>query len=95
MRCSLELVARVKELARIESVVSQDVSLERYGSFLRGASPFADEDSGSLYVMPESGTFRCVATGACGDVFVYVQKRRSCSFQSALGYLARSFGVES
>ncbi len=90
---SLEVVARVRDAASIEQVVALDVSLERYGSFSRGGSPFVAGDDRSLYILPDAGVFRCVASGFKGDVFVYVQLRRDCGFDSAVRYLAEVFDV--
>lgn len=91
MITQLDLIASVRAAASIESVIGEDVSLEQFGDLLRGASPFEPEDDGSLRVDPRTGTFRCLATGRFGDVFVYVQLRKSCSFDSALKYLATRF----
>ena len=84
----------VRSSVSIESVIREYVSLERYGSYLRGASPFCAAGKDSLYVNVDTQQYKCVSTGSCGDVFGFVQKMHGCSYETAVRRIGETHGFK-
>jgi DNA primase len=86
-------VDEIKRRLDVVDVVSQTVQLKRSGRAFKGLCPFHNEKSGSFYVWPETGTWRCFGCNEGGDVFSFVQKRDNLDFREALRVLGERAGV--
>ncbi|MFV0493823.1 DNA primase [Mycobacterium sp.] len=86
-------IAEIRELARIEDVVSDYVQLKRAGAdSMKGLCPFHNEKSPSFHVRPNHGHFHCFGCGEGGDVYAFVQKIEHVSFVEAVELLADRVG---
>jgi DNA primase len=86
-------IDEIKRRLDIFDIVGQTVQLKRSGKAFRGLCPFHNEKSGSFYVWPDSGTWRCFGCNEGGDLFSFVQKRDNLSFREALQFLGDRAGV--
>lgn len=88
-----EVIAEVRQRAGIVEVISETVVLKKAGKEYRGLCPFHNEKSGSFYVNPEKGIFKCFGCGEGGDVFAFLQKAKGTDFIDTVRDLANRYGV--
>ena len=86
-------IERIKELLPIDEVISSYIKLEKSGTNFKARCPFHNEKTPSFYVSPDKGIFKCFGCGVAGDIFTFVEKYESISFQEALKKLADKAGV--
>lgn len=90
-----EDIDAVRDRARIEDVVGQEVTLKRAGvGSLKGLCPFHDEKTPSFHVRPEIGRWHCFGCGEGGDVIDFVERIHHLSFTEAVEHLAAQVGVQ-
>jgi len=85
---------RVREASDIVDVVGDVVRLKPKGREFVGLCPFHDDNSPSMYVVPNKQIFHCFSCGAGGDVFTFVQRYHGLEFGDALKLLAERAGIE-
>ncbi len=88
-----EVIAEVRHRAGIVEVISETVVLKRAGKEYKGLCPFHNEKSGSFYVNPEKGIFKCFGCGEGGDVFAFLQKSKGTDFIDTVRDLANRYGI--
>ena len=86
-------IDEIKRRLDIVDFVSQTVQLKRSGKAFKGLCPFHNEKSGSFYVWPDTGTWRCFGCNEGGDLFSFIQKRDNLDFKETLRMLAQRAGV--
>ena len=87
-------IATVREKARIEDVVGEQVTLRSAGvGSMKGLCPFHDERTPSFHVRPPVGLWHCFGCGEGGDVISFVQKIDHLTFAESVERLAEKFGV--
>ncbi|WP_428897469.1 DNA primase [Parelusimicrobium proximum] len=69
-------------------------SLKRAGRTYKGCCPFHSEKTPSFTVSPDKGLFYCFGCQTGGDVFAFLMKAESLSFNEAAKKLADRAGVE-
>jgi DNA primase len=90
-----EDVALVRERARIDEVIGEQVQLRNAGGGnLKGLCPFHDEKSPSLSVSPGRGLFHCFGCSEGGDVIRFVERIEHLSFTEAVEKLAARVGIQ-
>lgn len=79
---------------RISSVIGEDVKLIRknHNQYM-GVCPFHKERTGSFSVNDDKNLYHCFGCGASGNVFNYLEKKRSLTFMAALEMLANQQGM--
>jgi DNA primase len=88
-------IALVRERARIDTIVSEHVTLRKAGGgSLKGLCPFHDEKSPSFHVTPSRGFYHCFGCGEGGDVITFVQRVEGLGFTEAVERLAARTGVQ-
>ena len=88
-RILAEDIALVRERARIDEVISDQVTLKPAGGgSLKGLCPFHDERSPSFHVTPAKGLYHCFGCQAGGDVIDFVMKTDMVTFAEAVEKLA-------
>ncbi|HPJ18598.1 MAG: DNA primase [Actinobacteria bacterium] len=93
-RILAEDIALVRDRARIDEVISDQVTLKPAGGgSLKGLCPFHDERSPSFHVTPAKGFYHCFGCQAGGDVIDFVMKTDMVTFAEAVEKLAARFGV--
>ena len=89
-----ETINQIIETARIEDVVSEFVTLRKRGSNLIGVCPFHKEKTPSFNVNPARNIFKCFGCGKAGDSVRFIMEHEHYSFQEALRYLAKKYGIK-
>ncbi len=93
-RILAEDIALVRDRARIDEVISEQVTLKPAGGgSLKGLCPFHDERSPSFHVTPAKGLYHCFGCQAGGDVIDFVMKTDMVTFAEAVEKLATRYGV--
>lgn len=87
-------VEEILEVARIEDVVQDFVSLKRRGVSLIGLCPFHNEKTPSFNVSPSKGIYKCFGCGKAGDAVNFVMEHENLTFPEALRYLAKKYGIQ-
>jgi DNA primase len=87
-------VEEILEIARIEDVVQDFVSLKRRGVSLIGLCPFHNEKTPSFNVSPSKGIYKCFGCGKAGDAVNFVMEHENLTFPEALRYLAKKYGIQ-
>ena len=77
----------------IVDIVSNYVSLKRSGSNMVGLCPFHREDTPSLMIYPESGSFYCFGCATGGDVITFIKKIENLDYLDAIKFLAQRSGL--
>jgi DNA primase len=93
VRLGKELIATVREVNPIESVVAGCVALRRSGIQFIGRCPFHTERTPSFTVHPSKQVFYCHGCKAGGDVFRFVELLLQCTFRQAVVHLAGRSGI--
>ena len=91
---SRETINQIMETARIEDVVGEFVTLRKRGSNLIGLCPFHKEKTPSFNVNPARNIFKCFGCGKAGDSVRFIMEHEHYSFQEALRYLAKKYGIK-
>ena len=89
-----ETINQIIETARIEDVVGEFVTLRKRGSNLIGVCPFHKEKTPSFNVNPARNIFKCFGCGKAGDSVRFIMEHEHYSFQDALRYLAKKYGIK-
>ena len=89
-----ETVDRILDLANIEEVVGDFVTLKRAGSSYKACCPFHNEKTPSFVVTPSKGIFKCFGCGKSGTAVGFVMEHERMTYVEALRYLAKKYNVE-
>lgn len=91
------VVDEVKATADILSYIQRDVDLRQQAGGKRyvGLCPFHDEEDGSFFVFPESGTWKCYGCQRGGSIIDYeLHKQNTEDVGLALDVLCEHFHIE-
>jgi DNA primase len=89
-----EVIAQVKEIARIEEVVGEYVTLKRKGQNEWACCPFHHEKTPSFSVAPNKGIFKCFGCGKSGDAITFIMEIEGVEYPEAIRMLAKKYGIE-
>ena len=97
-----EVVKRVIDLARIEDVVGDFVTLRKAGVNLTGICPFhEDQHDGNFIVRPSTvpaarhgNTYRCFVCDAKGGPVQFLMNAEHMTFPDAIRYLGKKYCIE-
>ena len=89
-----ETIQRIMDVARIEEVIGDFVSLKKRGANHIGCCPFHNEKTPSFYVSPSKGIYKCFGCGEAGDVVKFLMKHEHYTYPEALQWLARKYNIE-
>ena len=89
-----ETVNRILDLAQIEDVVGDFVTLKRAGATFKACCPFHNEKTPSFVVSPSKGIYKCFGCGKSGTAVGFVMEHESMTYTEALKYLAKKYNVE-
>lgn len=89
-----ETVNRILDVAQIEDVIGDFVTLKRAGATFKACCPFHNEKTPSFVVSPSKGIFKCFGCGKSGTAVGFVMEHESLSYVEALKYLARKYHIE-
>ena len=89
-----ETVDRILDLATIEDVVGDFVTLKRAGASYKACCPFHNEKTPSFVVTPSKGIYKCFGCGKSGTAVGFVMEHESLTYVEALKYLAKKYHIE-
>lgn len=89
-----ETVNRILDLAQIEEVIGDFVTLKRAGATYKACCPFHNEKTPSFVVSPSKGIYKCFGCGKSGTAVGFVMEHESMTYTEALKYLAKKYNVE-
>lgn len=89
-----ETVDRIFDLARIDEVVGEFVSLKKRGANMIGLCPFHNEKSPSFNVSPARGIYKCFGCGKGGNSVNFIMEHEHISYPEALRWLAKKYNIE-
>lgn len=89
-----ETVQRILDAADIVEVVSDFVSLKRRGTSYLGLCPFHNERTPSFSVSKSKNICKCFSCGKGGSPVNFIMEHEHMTYQEALRYLAKKYGIE-
>ena len=89
-----ETVEKILDVARIEEVVGDFVTLKKRGANYTACCPFHNEKTPSFSVSPAKGIYKCFGCGESGTAVGFVMKHENLSYVEALKYLAKKYHIE-
>jgi DNA primase len=84
----------ILEIARVEDVVGDFVSLRRRGANLLGLCPFHNEKTPSFNVNPARNIYKCFGCGKAGDPVSFLMEHEHLTFPESLRWLAKKYGIK-
>jgi DNA primase len=89
-----ETVNRILDLAQVEEVIGDFVTLKRAGATYKACCPFHNEKTPSFVVSPSKGIYKCFGCGKSGTAVGFVMEHESMTYVEALKYLAKKYNIE-
>lgn len=89
-----DTVDKIIEVAHVEEVVGEFVSLKKRGPNLLGLCPFHGEKTPSFTVSPAKGIYKCFGCGKAGTSVNFVMEHLKLSYPEALKWLAKKYNIE-
>lgn len=93
MHLSDEFLQELRFRNDIVDVVSSYVTLKHSGSNMVGLCPFHSEDTPSLVVYPDNGSFYCFGCATGGDVITFIKKIENLDYMDSVKFLAQRAGL--
>ena len=87
-------VEEILEVAKVEDVVQDFVSLKRRGVNMIGLCPFHNEKTPSFTVSPAKNIFKCFGCGQAGGPVQFLMEHEGLTFPEALRWLADKYGIK-
>lgn len=86
-------VDRIYDVARVEEIVGDYVSLRRRGTNMMGLCPFHDEKTPSFTVSPAKGIYKCFGCGKGGNAVNFIMEVEQISYYDALKQVAEKYHI--
>lgn len=87
------IIDKIFDIAPIEEVVGEYVTLKRSGANYKGLCPFHDDKSPSMSVSPSKGIFKCFSCQQGGNVFQFIMEHEGLSYPLAIKFLADKYNI--
>ena len=87
------IIDKIFDVAPIEEVVGEYVTLKRAGANYKGLCPFHDDTNASMSVSPSKGIFKCFSCQQGGNVFQFVMEHEGLSYPLAIKHLAERYNI--
>lgn len=87
-------IEQLLNVAAVEEVVGDYVTLKRAGSRYKGLCPFHDEKTPSFVVSPTLGIYKCFGCQKGGNSISFIMEMENQSYVEAARTLAKKYGVE-
>lgn len=91
---SKDTIEKIFDVARIDEVVSEFVTLKKRGVNLLGNCPFHNEKTPSFTVSPAKGIYKCFGCGKAGNSVDFIMTHEQLSYPEALRFLAKKYNIE-
>jgi len=83
-----QIIDKIFDVAPIEEVVGEYVTLKRAGANYKGLCPFHDDKNASMSVSPTKGIYKCFSCGKGGNIFQFIMEHEGLSYPLAIKHLA-------
>ncbi len=90
---SQSTIQEVLDLAQVQDIIEDYISLKRRGANLLGLCPFHDEKTPSFTVSPTKNIYKCFGCGKGGGPVQFLMEHDSLSFPEAIRTLAKRYNV--
>lgn len=87
-------IEQLLNVAAVEEVVGDYVSLKKAGSRYKGLCPFHDEKTPSFVVSPTIGIYKCFGCQKGGNSINFLMEMENMSYVEAAKTLAKKYGIE-
>lgn len=87
------VLEEIKSRLDIVEVISEYVSLKKAGQNYKALCPFHTEKTPSFMVSPSRQIYHCFGCGSGGDIFTFLIKYESLSFEEAVEVLSKRAGI--
>jgi DNA primase len=84
----------VLQVAQVDEVISDFMTIKRKGANYEGLCPFHNEKTPSFKVNPAKGLYKCFGCGKAGGSVQFVMDHEGMSFIESVKYLAKKYGIE-
>lgn len=91
---SQKSIQEVFNVAQVQDLIEEYVSLKRRGVNMIGLCPFHDEKTPSFTVSPTKNIFKCFGCGKGGGPVQFLMEHDSLSFPEAIRQLAARYNVD-
>ena len=91
---SQETIRKITDVAQVEEVISDFVTLKKRGVNFIGLCPFHDEKTPSFTVSPAKGIYKCFGCGKAGDSIRFLMEHDQLPYPEALRFLASKYNIE-
>ncbi len=88
-----ETIDQIIDVARIEEVIGEFVSLKKRGANYIGLCPFHDEKTPSFSVSASKGIFKCFGCGKGGNAVNFIMEHEHFTYPEALKFLAKKYSI--
>ena len=82
------------EIARVEEVIGEFLSLKKSGSNFKGLSPFSQERTPSFMVSPVKQIWKDFSSGKGGNVVAFLMEHEHFTYPEAIKFLANKYNIE-
>jgi DNA primase len=87
-------IDEILNLAQIEDVVGEYVTLKKRGVRYVGLCPFHNEKTPSFTVTPAKEIYKCFGCGRAGNVITFLMEHENMSYPESLLFLADKYQIE-
>ncbi len=87
-------IDEIIDVARIEEVVGDYVSLKKRGANLLGLCPFHQEKTPSFTISPAKGIYKCFGCGKAGNSVNFIMEYEHLDYIPALKFIAEKYQIE-
>jgi len=87
-------IDEIRQIAKIEDIVKDYVSLKRRGANLLGLCPFHNEKTPSFNVNPAKNIYKCFGCGKAGDPIQFLKDLEGMGYYDALKYIANKYNIK-
>lgn len=87
-------IDEVLDVAVIEDIVGDYVTLKRTGTSRTGLCPFHDDKSPSFSVSPSKKIYKCFSCGKAGNAATFLMEHNQIGFFDAIRELAKRYNIE-
>ena len=87
-------IDKIYEIAQVEEVIGDFVTLKKAGANYKGLSPFTQEKTPSFVVSPTKQIWKDFSSGKGGNVVAFLMEHEHFSYPEALRFLAKRYHIE-
>lgn len=88
------IIEKILDVAHIEDVVGEFLTLQKRGTVYRALCPFHQEKTPSFTVTPLRNMFYCFGCHKGGDVITFLMEHENMTYPEAVKWLGRKYGIE-